>query len=92
MARLRITKPHRFVAFWVCVALITLTGYGVVAARQSAVAYVEIVVEPGDTLWAIAQRYTSPGQDLRELVWELRRINQLPDALLHPGQVLRVPR
>ena len=46
-------------------------------------------VEPGDTLWSIAER-TFPG-DPREGVWELRERNHLASATIVPGQILVVP-
>ena len=46
-------------------------------------------VQPGDTLWSIAER-TFPG-DPREGVWELRERNGLASTTIVPGQVLRLP-
>ncbi len=46
-------------------------------------------VQAGDTLWSIAA--SSYGGDPRAGVWKLRRANQLTDATIAPGQVLRVP-
>ena len=45
------------------------------------------IVRPGDSLWAIAARELGDGTR-----WdELRRYNALPDAMIHPGQTLRLP-
>jgi LysM repeat protein len=47
------------------------------------------VVQPGDSLWAIAaERY--PG-DPREGVWKLRRVNGLAGSAIYPGQKLLLP-
>jgi hypothetical protein len=46
-------------------------------------------VQPGDTLWSIAER-TFRG-DPREGVWELRERNGLASTTIVPGQVLRLP-
>jgi LysM domain len=46
-------------------------------------------VQPGDTLWSIAER-TFAG-DPREGVWELRDRNRLDSAVIVPGQVLVLP-
>ena len=49
-----------------------------------------VVVQPGDTLWAIAaDRY--PNADTRDRVDEIERANGLGDAFIQPGQSLRVP-
>ena len=46
-------------------------------------------VQPGDTLWSIAQ--DSYGGDPREGVWKLRDRNHLIGTTIAPGQVLRLP-
>ncbi len=45
----------------------------------------------GDTLWHIARRHAGPGVDTRQLVDGIREANDLPGAVLRPGQVLKVP-
>jgi len=47
------------------------------------------VVQPTDTLWAIAAR--SYAGDVREGVWKLEQRNHLRSATLTPGQVLLLP-
>ena len=49
-----------------------------------------VVVEPGDTLWSLAVPLAGDG-DVREVVHELRELNDLESAQLQPGQVLRLP-
>lgn len=49
---------------------------------------VSYVVQPGDTLWAIARRL-SPGQDPRPLVAALDDV--AGGAVLQPGQALVIP-
>ena len=47
------------------------------------------VVQPGDTLWAIAARHYAG--DVREAVWRVRDANELGSSALLPGQRLRLP-
>ena len=49
------------------------------------------LVQPGDTLWAIATRTVGPGADPRPLVDALIAANHLTDATVSPGMVLRLP-
>lgn len=49
-----------------------------------------VVVQPGDTLWAIADR-VAPQTDPRAEVAALQRRNHLHGVDLVPGEVLRVP-
>jgi nucleoid-associated protein YgaU len=49
------------------------------------------VVQPGDTLWSIAQRY-APARDPFETIDEIRRLNGITDYTVRPGQRLIIPR
>lgn len=58
--------------------------------------YETISVAQGNTLWSIAsyQQENNPyyiGKDVRDIVNDLRRVNQLTNASLQIGQTLRVP-
>lgn len=58
------------------------------SAEARSAAAVLIVVQPGDTLWTIADSLVD-GTDLRPVVAELTEI--AGGATLQPGQLLRVP-
>lgn len=49
------------------------------------------VVEPGETLWELASTVADRGSDLREIVQDIQRLNQLDGATIHPGQRLQLP-
>lgn len=51
----------------------------------------EYVVSQGDTLWGIAKTSAAPGSDLRDAVADIKGLNGLDGATIHPGQVLLVP-
>ena len=56
------------------------------------VATVHVVVQPGDTLWTLARQHGPRGADPRRVVSRMERANGLEGALIHPGQVLLVPK
>jgi nucleoid-associated protein YgaU len=60
-------------------------------ARPLPVPYRSVVVRPGDTLWALADRYGPPTVDPRVWIDRVERANGLRGALLRPGQVLVIP-
>lgn len=53
--------------------------------------YVTITVCTGDTLWAIASDYIDKSKDIREFIYNIRKINKLQSAMLTPGQQLLIP-
>lgn len=62
-----------------------------VAATTEPAAAVEWVVQPGDTLWSIAEAHALPGEDIRAALWEIRQLNGLESSHIVPGQVIRIP-
>ncbi len=49
-----------------------------------------VTVAPGDTLWGIASDVAA-GDDVRDMMKQIERLNALDSAVLQAGQKLRVP-
>jgi hypothetical protein len=77
------------VALAVAGLLISRTG-GTATERPEPVGQRSIVVQPGQTLWSIAKD-VAPGRDIREVIYEIRRINGLDNAMVRSGQTLELP-
>ena len=93
---LRLTRRGRLVlfllAFSVVLALGVVWGSGSVAGTHAGTpAPTQIVhVEPGQTLYAIAESVTTDG-DVAAMVEKIMSLNALNDPMLYAGQSLRVP-
>lgn len=92
---LRLTRRGRVVVW--ALGLLLVAGVGGAAWSAQAdgtaggVVVVRHVVEPGETLWAIADRAAAEGEDVRDVVLELMRLNDLPSGDLLAGQTIVVP-
>src|SRR6266852_3555910 len=94
------TRPHtplrsdralRHVYRW---ALVLVAALAVMVAlsrvAQGGEAAATVVVQPGDTLWAIAaERY--PCDDPRARIDEIERLNNLAGPVIVVGETLRLP-
>ena len=82
--------PGRLFILLMALALALLFLGGVGEASEPTIT-VEHRVSTGDTLWTIAEGFTSPGEDVRASVALLRDLNELTTSGLMPGQMLIVP-
>lgn len=62
--------------------------YGAVADEEQT--YVTYKVQQGDTLWSIAKQYLEPNENIRSLVYDIKKANDI-GAFLQPGQALQIP-
>lgn len=96
-SRLRLTRRGRralLMAFAIPVAFVGTFGVlqvsGAVAGDEQVNAQFDTVtVQPGDTLWGLAETI-APNQDPRDVVVELQNLNGIHGAVV-PGQVLSIP-
>lgn len=90
---LRLTRRGRLVVFLGALVLLLAAavfwGAGSVATERPEPTRV-VVVDQGDTLWAIASEITADG-DVRGMVDRIEALNGLDSAGLQVGQKLRVP-
>lgn len=93
---LRLTRRGRLVTVLLALAVAVPTGvFGAQAVAGTPVEPVEVrlhTVVPGETLWQFARNLAEPGQDLREVVRDLRELNGMETSALRAGQVVAIPR
>lgn len=59
--------------------------------NKTDLSYINVYIEPGDTLWGIAKANLPPKTDIRDFIHEIKSINQLDSALIVEGDSLLVP-
>lgn len=94
--KLRIANRRRFVT--VISALFFILGVVVSAAlmlnvssAEDSQAWVEVVVQEGDTVWAIAREHSVSSEDIRTKVHTIISENNLDGGHIYPGSKLLIP-
>jgi hypothetical protein len=97
-APVRLTRRGKLVAQLLLIVAALLTAVGIAAGTRAAADAPppagqppSVVVEPGDTLWNIAERH-APDVDRRAVIAEIRRLNHLDGSGVEVGQMLILPR
>mgnify|MGYP000903197256 CR=1 FL=1 len=51
-----------------------------------------IIIEKGDTLWSVAKVYYPKYEgDIRQLIYEIKKINDMETSAIYDGQILYLP-
>lgn len=53
--------------------------------------YNEVRVEKGDTLWMIALEYMPEKYDVRDMIYEIKKINEMDLSNIYAGDIIKVP-
>lgn len=94
--RTRLTRRGRLVLLvlssLILLAVISVgrAGSQAATATETGPSLQQTTVQPGDTLWTVAQRI-APDNDPRQVVAQIRRINHLHSSGLRVGQQLLLP-
>ena len=52
---------------------------------------ISIYVKDGDTLWGLVDRYCDTKEDIREIIYEVEKLNNITNANIYEGQTLYLP-
>ncbi|HZG82015.1 MAG TPA: LysM peptidoglycan-binding domain-containing protein [Brevibacillus sp.] len=64
----------------------------IVSVQTVAPQIFEVTVREGDSLWKLATRYQDEtSMDVKQLVQEIKALNQLESPIIYPGQNLLIP-
>lgn len=94
--KLRIANKRRFITvisalIFVLGVIISSAAMMMVASADAPVVWQEIMVNEGDTLWAIAGECSSESEDIRLKIHAIIEENNLNGATIFPGETLRIP-
>ena len=100
MVRYTISKPN-LIKLKIILLILTLAVFLAIdgAATQTSkevfivdmAQHTKVIVRPGESLWKIARTHGSPRHDIRKVIYEIQKINQLQSTTIHPGQIILIP-
>ncbi len=93
--RYRVININRFKRFmFLTVLLISMITFSSIltfnAYSKDIPQFDYIRVQQGDTLWSIAKDYAG-NKDIREVVYEISKLNNIHNAPIHPGDIIKIP-
>ncbi len=87
---MRIVNKRRFIIVITILIVLVITLCSHCSAMPKNNEIESITVSAGDTLWSIASEHKKSGQDVREYLYELRKLNNLENCTIYPGQKIKI--
>ncbi len=92
----RIRSKFRFTLFLTVAILVMISVTGTIFGANDAESltkpvYTEITVQSGDTLWDLARDFGPDHKDVREVVFEICKLNDISADSIYPGQTILIP-
>ena len=76
------------------IILLLIASLIIIGGRQALsfqeLGYHTIRVTKGDTLWGIAGRLNESQSDIREIVYKIKKLNNMQTSAIYEGQILTV--
>lgn len=93
--KIKVVNKKKFIKSLITMLFVIILGIlimnNVFASNEAVVKEdVEYVVCKGDTLWKIAERYKLENQDPREYIYEIEKLNNMSNATIYEGQVIKI--
>lgn len=85
-------KTRRYIFYGCCVAVLVVMALCIctrVVHSKPELVRTSYIVQHGDTIWDIAEQYCPDNMDVREWIYEVRKLNRA-ETLIHPGQELQI--
>jgi len=81
----------RFYGFLFIISLVIFTGiYTASVSGFKEPEYQSIIVNSGDTLWSIAERY-GDNSNIREYIYNIKKINNLDSSMVYENMAILIP-
>ena len=85
----KIVNPLRFTVALIVLVLCAILSIAFTQADRE-YSTQTIYIEPGDTLWAIAQEHNNTDMEIREYISLVCKLNEISPNI-QPGQAIKIP-
>ena len=89
MKKLRIVNKARFITSITVIIMFLVLIFSFTNAKENVI-YEDYTVTVGDTIWSIASENKKDGQDVREYIYQLQKVNGLDDCMIYPNQTIKI--
>lgn len=73
------------------IIVITIINSSKAHGSQYSQTYKEYYVVEGDSLWNISKKFIPEGYDIRRMIYEIKKANDMEDGYIYAGKTIKIP-
>ena len=88
---MRIKNKIKFIRSIAIVIFLLIALFNISIAKTDTEAeYIDYTISKGETLWSIAGEYKEKNEDIRQYIYDIKKLNNMTDSTVYPGQVIKI--
>jgi cell division protein YceG involved in septum cleavage len=73
-------------------SILFISLFSLIGSGENSGNFIKHEIESGESLWSIASQYYNKNNvDLRKIIYEIKKINNINSAVISPGRELIIP-
>lgn len=52
--------------------------------------YIDYTVSKGETLWSIAEEYKEKNEDIRQYIYEIKKLNNMKNSNIYENKIIKI--
>lgn len=88
---MRIKNKIKFIRSIAIIVFLLIALFNISIAKTDKEAeYIDYTISKGETLWSIAGEYKEQNEDIRQYIYDIKKLNNMTDSTVYPGQVIKI--
>ncbi len=88
---MRIKNKIKFIRSIAIIVFLLIALFNISIAKTDKEAeIIDYTISKGETLWSIAGEYKEKNEDIRQYIYDIKKLNNMTDSTVYPGQVIKI--
>ena len=70
--------------------LLALFNISVAKSNKEEAEIIDYTISRGETLWSIAEENKAEKEDIRQYIYDIKKLNNMTDSAVYEGQIIQI--
>ena len=90
--RIRIVNRRKFIRSTAILIFLLLALFNISVAKSNKeeAEIIDYTISRGETLWSIAEENKAEKEDIRQYIYDIKKLNNMTDSAVYEGQIIQI--